>query len=775
MDYNLSIKGMTCAACSGRIEKLLNKNEEIQEANVNLTTNKAFFKSDEKLDLDPIIEKIEKYGFEVEKEKIEFDISGMSCSACSSRIEKQVAKMDGVVESNVNLTTNKGTFTILKGLQTSDSIIKRIEKLGFSAKEAKGVELNNNDEELKKKKIKLIISAIFSIPMLLGMFDMIFSLSIIPDFFSNGYFQLLLATVVQFYCGAQFYKGAYANLTHFSANMDVLVAMGTSAAYIFSIYNITTGGHLYFETSAVLITLILLGKYLEQRAKSKTSEAISKLLNLSPKKANVIRDEKEITITTNEVLKGDIILVKPGEKIPVDGVVIEGESYIDESMVTGESKPVKKIIENSVIGGTINGNSTFKYKATKLGDESFLSQIVKVVEQAQGSKASIQRFADVISGYFVPTVIVIAFLVFLYWNFLAKDTTFETAIINMVAVLVIACPCALGLATPTSIMVGSGKGAQNGILFKGGEHLENMQKVDTVVFDKTGTITLGKPSVTKVLAKDENRVLQLAASIEKHSEHPVGKAITEFFEGKLLEVKNVEAITGLGIKGEIDSKEILVGSKKFIEQNIKIENDEIKDEVGSLIYVAYDNFYEGVIVVADEIKADTKQAIQNLKDLGIDIYMLTGDNEKTALHIAKQVGIEHVFAEVLPTQKSEKVKQLQEKGAFVAMVGDGINDAPALAVANIGIAIGSGTDIAIEASDVTLLQGDITSVSKAINLSRKTMANIKQNLFWALIYNIIGIPIAAAGLLNPIVAGTAMAFSSVSVVTNALRLKQTKL
>eukprot|EP01029_Cantina_marsupialis_P018331 TRINITY_DN42002_c0_g3_i1.p1 TRINITY_DN42002_c0_g3~~TRINITY_DN42002_c0_g3_i1.p1 ORF type:complete len:786 (+),score=158.75 TRINITY_DN42002_c0_g3_i1:307-2358(+) len=683
--------------------------------------------------------------------------------------------MDGVVESNVNLTTNKGTFTILKGLQTSDSIIKRIEKLGFSAKEAKGVELNNHDDELKAKKIKLIISALFSIPMLLGMFDMMFNLTFIPDIFSNGYFQLVLASVVQFYCGAQFYKGAYSNLSHFSANMDVLVAMGTTAAYLFSIYNITTGGHLYFETSAVLITLILLGKYLEHRAKSKTSEAISKLLNLAPKKANVLRDGKELILTTSEVLKDDVILVKPGEKIPVDGVVIEGESYIDESMVTGESKPVKKSLESEVIGGTINGNFTFKYKATKLGNESFLSQIVKVVEEAQGSKASIQRFADVISGYFVPTVIVLAFLVFAYWNFLAKDTTLETALINMVAVLVIACPCALGLATPTSIMVGSGKGAQNGILFKGGEYLENMQKIDTVVFDKTGTITVGKPSVTKVLAKDETKVLQLAASIEKHSEHPVGKAITDFFKGELLEVKNVEAITGLGIKGEIDSKQILVGSKKFIEQNIKIENDDIKDEVGSLIYVAYDNTYEGVIVVADEIKPTTKQAIEELKKLNINVYMLTGDNEKTALHIAKQVGIDNVFAEVLPTQKSEKVKELQEKGAFVAMVGDGINDAPALAVANIGIAIGSGTDIAIEASDVTLLQGDITGVSKAINLSRKTMANIKQNLFWALIYNIIGIPIAAAGLLNPIVAGTAMAFSSVSVVTNALRLKQTKL
>ncbi|WP_320036379.1 heavy metal translocating P-type ATPase [Halarcobacter sp.] len=775
MDYNLSIKGMTCAACSSRVEKLLNKNENIEDATVNLTTNKAFFTSEDKLDLDPIIEKIEKYGFEVEKEKIEFDITGMSCSACSSRIEKQVGKMDGVVESNVNLTTNKGTFTILKGLQTSDSIIKRIEKLGFSAKEAKGVELNNHDDELKAKKIKLIISALFSIPMLLGMFDMMFNLTFIPDIFSNGYFQLVLATVVQFYCGAQFYKGAYSNLSHFSANMDVLVAMGTTAAYLFSIYNITTGGHLYFETSAVLITLILLGKYLEHRAKSKTSEAISKLLNLTPKKANVLRDGKELTLTTSEVLKDDVILVKPGEKIPVDGVIIEGESYIDESMVTGESKPVKKSLESEVIGGTINGNFTFKYKATKLGDESFLSQIVKVVEEAQGSKASIQRFADVISGYFVPTVIVLAFLVFAYWNFLAKDTTLETALINMVAVLVIACPCALGLATPTSIMVGSGKGAQNGILFKGGEYLENMQKVDTVVFDKTGTITVGKPSVTKVLAKDETKVLQLAASIEKHSEHPVGKAITDFFKGELLEVKNVEAVTGLGIKGEIDSKQILVGSKKFIEQNIKIENDDIKDEVGSLIYVAYDNTYEGVIVVADEIKATTKQAIEELKKLNINVYMLTGDNEKTALNIAKQVGIDNVFAEVLPTQKSEKVKELQEKGAFVAMVGDGINDAPALAVANIGIAIGSGTDIAIEASDVTLLQGDITGVSKAINLSRKTMANIKQNLFWALIYNIIGIPIAAAGLLNPIVAGTAMAFSSVSVVTNALRLKQTKL
>ncbi len=769
---DLNISGMTCASCSTRIEKKLSKLEDISEVNVNLSTSKATIKSEEKIDFDEITSTIEKLGFEVEKEKIEIDIEGMTCSACSSRIEKQIAKMDGIIQSNVNLSTNKGTFLVLKGVHNEKTLIEKIQKLGYNGKKSESKVLKDSQELVNKKRSLLILSSLLSLPLLLSMFDIMFKVSLIPDIFSNGYFQLLLASIVQFYCGWQFYKGAWANISHFSANMDVLVAMGTSAAYFFSIYNIFYGEHLYFETSAVIITLILLGKFLEERAKGKTTEAISKLLNLTPKEALVLRDNKELIITTDKVIKDDILLVKAGAKIPVDGIVIDGESYVDESMITGESKPVKKNIDSNVVGGTINGNGSFKYKATKLGDDSFLSQIIKVVEEAQGNKASIQRFADVISGYFVPTVIVFSLLTFSYWYFISDNM--NIAILNMVAVLVIACPCALGLATPTSIMVGTGKGAREGILFKGGEHLENAHKVTTVVFDKTGTITLGKPSITQIYSDDKDKLLQIAASLEKHSDHPIAKAIVEHYKGELLEVTETKTISGMGIEGKIDGKTVSLGSKQFIEKYTQIEDIKI-DEAVSSVYVTFDGEFLGVIGVSDDIRANAKKAIDSLKELDIEVYMLTGDNQNTAKYIASKVGIENIIAEVLPTQKADKIKELQREGKIVAMVGDGINDAPALVTADVGIAIGSGSDIAIESSDIILLQGDIIGVAKAINLSKKTMTNIKQNLFWALIYNVIGIPIAASGFLSPMIAGAAMAFSSVSVVSNSLRLKGVKL
>lgn len=772
MNYRLSIDGMTCAACSSRIEKKLNKLETIENANVNLTTKKATISSKEKLDLNEINGIVEKLGFEIEKEKIELDIEGMTCSACSSRIEKQVSKMDGVLKANVNLTTNKGTFVVFKDVQSEKSIIEKIQKLGYNGKTSKSHIQKNDEDILNKKRAKLILSGFLSLPLLLAMFDMMFNLTYIPDIFQNGYFQFAVTTIVMFYCGIQFFKGAWINVSHASANMDVLVAMGTGAAYLFSIYNIFRGGHLYFETSAVLITLILFGKYLEERAKGKTTEAISKLLNLTPKEAIVIRDGAELIITTDEVIKGDILLVKAGAKIPVDGVVIEGESYVDESMITGESKPVKKTIESNVVGGTINSNGTLKYKATKLGDESVLAQIVKVVEDAQGSKASIQRFADVISGYFVPVVLVIAVITFIAWYSTTGDL--NISIINMVAVLVIACPCALGLATPTSIMVASGKGAREGILFKGGEHLENAGKITAVVFDKTGTITVGKPVVTKIQSSDEQKILQLAASLESYSEHPIAKAVVEHFKGELLDVVETHTVSGFGIKGVVNGKNLFVGSKKFIENETTIK-DVQEDSATSSVYVSYDGEFLGLISVSDDIKPTTKAAVDALKNMGIEVYMLTGDNKQTAQFIAKKAGIDNVIAEVLPTGKADKIKELQNEGKIVAMVGDGINDAPALVTANIGIAVGSGSDIAIESSDITLLRGDIIGVSKAITLSKKTMLNIKQNLFWALIYNIIGIPIAASGLLSPMIAGGAMAFSSVSVVSNSLRLKRVSL
>lgn len=702
-------------------------------------------------------------------------IDGMSCASCSSRIEKKLSKNEHIKSIVVNLTTSKATLDTDNKIDIDD-IIKIIQDMGYDAKLNQDIIVEDLSKSLENKEFKLILSAILSLPLLLAMFDMIFNIKYIPNFFMNSFFQLTLASVVQFYCGWQFYKGAYDSLKDFSANMDVLVAMGTTSAYIFSIYNLSNHEHLYFETSAILITLILLGKYLEEIAKGKTTEAITKLLNLSPKEAIVLRNGEEILVPINQVIYNDIVLIKAGSKIPVDGIVVEGESYIDESMVTGESKPIKKVLNSQVIGGTINGNSVIKCKATKLGDESFLSQIIKIVEEAQSSKASIQRIADVISGYFVPIVVFISFLVFSYWYFIGTNNDINVALINMIAVLVISCPCALGLATPTSIMVGTGRGALNGILFKGGEYLESMQKITTIVFDKTGTITQGKPIVSNIYSEDKDRLLQISASLEKNSEHPVAKAIINAFNGNFLEVKDIHITTGMGISGKIDGKLAFVGTKNFIQNNISDEIEEnIENDISTLVYVAYDNKFLGLISISDIIKPDIEKTIAELKNRGIKIFMLTGDNEKNANYIASQVGIDNVIANVLPTQKAEKIKELQEKGEFVAMVGDGINDAPSLAVANIGISVGTGTDIAIESSDVILLQGDISNIVKAINLSQKTIKNIKQNLFWAFIYNIIGIPIAAAGFLNPIVAGTAMAFSSVSVVTNALRLKYIKI
>lgn len=773
--YSLSVKGMTCAACARRIELTLKKLQDVKNPNVNLAAEKVVFEAEDSADIRAIISKIENLGYEVEKEKIEFEIKGMTCAACSNKIEKQIAKMDGVLNSVVNLTIGKGTFYVLKGVQNETQIAEKIKKLGYEPILLKDKILKESDKLLKEKRLKLLLSIAFSIPFLLSMFDMFFKLYFIPDFLSNKYFQLFIATIVQFYCGAQFYRGAYTNLKHFSANMDVLVALGTSAAYFFSVYNIFSGGHLYFETSAILITLILLGKYLEERAKGKTKEAISKLINLSPKKARVIREAEEKEIFTEEVIKGDILIVRPGERLPVDGVILEGETYIDESMITGESLPVKKGVGEEVIGGTVNKNNTFKYKATKVGQDTILAQIIRIIEEAQSSKAPIQRFADVISGYFVPTVIGISILTFIYWYFFGSNHNLNLSIINMAAVLVIACPCALGLATPTSIMVGTGKAAENGILFKGGEYLEKLHKVTAIVFDKTGTITIGKPVVTDILADNKNLTLQVAASIERYSEHPIAEAIVNHYKGEFLDISNIEAVPGKGITGLYNGKIVLVGSKKFIEeQKIEIHREDNIDILGTHVYVVLDGKFLGIIVVKDEIKDSSIKGIKLLKDKGLKLYMLTGDKKEVANEIAKKANIDKVIAEVLPEQKAQTIKELQSKGEIVAMVGDGINDAPALAVADIGIAIGTGTDIAIEASDITLIKGDIFGVAKSIDLSYEVIKNIKQNLFWAFIYNIIGIPIAASGFLNPILAGAAMAFSSVSVVTNALRLKRWK-
>ncbi|HLR43547.1 MAG TPA: heavy metal translocating P-type ATPase [Pseudogracilibacillus sp.] len=786
----LGVTGMTCAACSNRVEKVLNKMDGVK-AQVNLTTEKATIDYDpEKTSVDDITKKIENVGYGVLTEKADLDVFGMTCAACSTRIEKVLNKQDGVKLATVNLTTESASIEYNPGLIDVKSLIDKIKNTGYDAKpkaEAKEKQ-SYKEKQLKDMKTKLIVSAILTSPLLVTMLVHLFGMSI-PDIFMNPWFQFALATPVQFIIGWQFYVGAYKNLKNGGANMDVLVSLGTSAAYFYSLYEafMTIGNpeympHLYFETSAVIITLILFGKYLEARAKSQTTNALSKLLNLQAKEARVIRDGKEILIPASDVVVGDHLIVKPGEKIPVDGIVIKGRTSVDESMLTGESIPIEKDLGEQLIGSTINKNGSIEMEATKVGKDTALASIVKVVEEAQGSKAPIQRLADVISGYFVPIVVGIAILTFIIWITLVQPGQMESALFAAIAVLVIACPCALGLATPTSIMVGTGKAAESGILFKGGEHLEGTHKLEAIVLDKTGTITKGKPEVTDFSGDEE--AFQLLASAEKGSEHPLAEAIVAYATENnidFLDVEHFEAVPGHGIEAAISGKNILVGNRKLMKDHQvditgyeeKLVQYEIDGKTAMLI--AIDGEYRGTVAVADTIKETAPEAIKQLKDLGIEVFMLTGDNERTAKAIAKQVGIDQVIAEVLPEEKAAKVKEIQEQGKKVAMVGDGVNDAPALVTADIGIAIGTGTEVAIEAADVTILGGELLLIPKAIKISHATIRNIRQNLFWAFGYNTAGIPVAAIGLLAPWIAGAAMALSLVSVVTNSLRLKRVKI
>lgn len=616
----------------------------------------------------------------------------------------------------------------------------------------------------------------------------------VPDMFMNPWVQLALAAPIQFFIGKQFYVGAYKALKNKSANMDVLVALGTSAAFFYSLYqsilSIGSNAHmveLYYETSAILITLIILGKLFEARAKGRSSEAIKKLMGLQAKTATVLREGEEIEISLEEVIAGEIIYVKPGEKVPVDGEIIEGQSALDESMLTGESVPVDKTAGDTVIGSTINKNGFLKIKATKVGKDTALSQIIKVVEEAQGSKAPIQRMADRISGIFVPIVVAIAVVTFLVWYIWVSPGNFAEALEKLIAVLVIACPCALGLATPTSIMAGSGRAAEYGVLFKGGEHLELTHEITAVVLDKTGTVTHGKPVLTDVIIEhnvEEKTFLQLVGSAEKQSEHPLAEAIVKGIKDKGIMLFNpveFEAIPGYGIKARVDGKDLLIGTRRLMDkydvnvQSAKLDMETLEENGKTAMLVAVDGKYAGIVAVADTIKETSRDAIKRLRKLGIEVIMITGDNKRTAQAIADEVGIDTAIAEVLPEGKAEEVKKLQNQGKKVAMVGDGINDAPALAVADIGMAIGTGTDVAMEAADITLMRGDLNSIADAILMSKKTIRNIKQNLFWAFAYNTLGIPVAALGFLAPWLAGAAMAFSSVSVVLNALRLQRVKI
>lgn len=739
-------------------------------------------------------------------------IKGMTCAACSARIEKVVGKMEGVEQISVNLATEKATVSYDPALTDISSIKAKIEKTGYGAAEIQEKKIVDEDKLSKEKEIKtlwrkFIISASFSIPLLyFAMGSMIWWLKFpIPEILNPMHYPLnyallqLLLTVPIVIAGYKFYTIGYKAIFSGSPNMDSLIAMGTTAAItysLFSVYQISTGNFgavegLYFETAGVIITLILLGKSLEAVSKGRTSEAIKKLMGLAPKTAVVIKDGKEFEVQIDEVEIGYIILVKPGEKIPVDGVILEGSTSIDESMLTGESMPVDKKIGDQVYAASINKNGVIKFEATKVGGDTALAQIVKLVEEAQGSKAPIAQMADIVSGYFVPIVFGIAVAAFLAWFISGESLLFSLTV--FIAILVIACPCALGLATPTAIMVGTGKGAEYGILIKGGEALETTHKIDTIIFDKTGTITEGKPEVTDIITAigvEKDLLIQIAASAEKGSEHPLGEAIVKAAEKEGLEflkLDQFEAIPGYGIEVEIIGKKVLLGNRKLMDER-EISLFELEDQSDALasqgktpMYIAMDGTLSGIIAVADVVKENSKRAIEKLQAMDIDVVMITGDNKKTAEAIALQVGIIHVLAEVLPQDKSNEVKKLQAEGKKVAMVGDGINDAPALAQADIGIAIGSGTDVAIESADIVLMKSDLMDVPTAIQLSKSTIRNIKQNLFWAFGYNVIGIPVAAGllhlfggPLLNPIFAAAAMSLSSVSVVTNALRLKRFK-
>ncbi|MDP2684347.1 MAG: heavy metal translocating P-type ATPase [bacterium] len=743
-------------------------------------------------------------------------IQGMHCASCAMTIEKSLKKVKGVKSAGVNFATEKATIEYDESAATPDDFKKAVKDSGYDVLDdtdeenvqplVKQDQDDNKEDraemlkkaELKKLKQKFIFGAIISVLVLAGSMQKFFpGLSDVPRQ-TMFYILWVLTTPVLVWSGAQFFTGTWRGLKHFRAGMDTLITMGTSAAYIYSVVAtlapqfFESAGQevvVYFDTTAVIITLIVLGKYLEAKAKSGASEAIKKLAGLQAKTAHVIRDGKEIYIPISDVTEGEIIFVKPGEKVPVDGIITKGNSSIDEAMITGESIPVDKKVGDGVIGATINKAGAFQFRATKIGKETALAQIIKLVEEAQGSKAPIQRLADLISSYFVPVVIGIALLTFGIWMIWGPDPAFTFALINTVAVLIVACPCALGLATPTAVMVGTGKGAEHGILIKDAESLENLQKVNTVVFDKTGTLTKGEPAVTKY-SSDE--VLKLGYAIEKNSEHPLAQAVVDKAKELNLEADSVtdfQAIIGQGVIGKINGQKIYLGNQDLLNQNgvvidqpsmSEIEKQEFAGQ--TVLLLGRGDKYLGYISVADEIKEESKQAVEALQGMGITPVMLTGDNEKTAQAIATEVGIKEWQARVKPEDKTNKIKEFQKQEKFVAMVGDGINDAPALTQANVGIAMGSGTDIAMESANITLLRGDITKVVAAIKLSKKTMRTIKGNLFWAFIYNILGIPIAAGLLypffgilLSPIIASGAMAFSSIFVVTNSLRLKRVKI
>ncbi|MEW9121726.1 MAG: heavy metal translocating P-type ATPase [Thermotaleaceae bacterium] len=811
---HLKIYGMTCAACAKASERAVKRLEGVTEVNVNFATEKMVVAyEEENTNLDKIKEAIEKAGYEAKVEEaakeVTIPISGMTCAACVKAVERVVGKLEGVESINVNFATEKAAIRYNPEKTRLSEIKQAITKAGYTPLEIEKSNSVDEDKARKEKeiavlKMKLMAAALFTVPLLYIAMGHMVGLPL-PNVLHPMHYPLnfalaqIVLTIPVVIAGYRFYTVGFKAIYRRSPNMDSLIAMGTAAAVLYGVYGtyqITQGDFayaedLYFETAGVIIALILLGKYLEAISKGRTSEAIKKLMGLAPKTALVVQEGKELEIPIEEVEVGDIILVKPGAKIPVDGIVTEGHTSIDESMLTGESIPVEKRIGDRVIGASINKHGSIHFQATKVGSDTALAQIIKLVEDAQGSKAPIAKMADIVSGYFVPIVFVIALLSSLAWYISGESNIFSLTI--FISVLVIACPCALGLATPTAIMVGTGKGAEYGVLIKGGEALETAHKVQTIVFDKTGTITEGRPEVTDIVTTeiaDKRKLLQIAASAEKGSEHPLGEAIVKGAAKEnlqMLKVENFKAIPGHGIEVSVEGQSILLGNRKLmVERKVDLsvlekESNRLAEEGKTPMYAAFDGKLAGIIAVADVVKESSARAIQKLHAMGIEVAMITGDNKRTAEAIAKQVGIDRVLAEVLPQDKANEVKKLQQEGKKVAMVGDGINDAPALAQADIGIAIGSGTDVAMESADIVLMKDDLMDVPTALQLSKSTLRNIKQNLFWAFAYNTAGIPLAAGvlhlfggPLLSPMFAAGAMSLSSVSVLTNALRLKAFK-